>query len=131
MAVTTAPIAPAPPEEAVPPAEHADVVDNPAVPDPPSVPLTFSNLPTWITYFGSAALFVVGILTSTGVVLPASTSGMIRTVTGGAVTAASLIVALVSQLSHHSVQRAAINSSNQFVAQPERQSLTAKTRNIM
>jgi len=128
MTVTTAP---APPEEAAPPAMKADVVDIPAGPPVPDVPLSFSNLPTWITYFGSVALFVVGLLTSTGVVLPSSTSGMIKAVTGGAVTAAALVVALVSQLSHHSVQKAAINSPTTFVAQPTRRSLRAQPRNIM
>jgi hypothetical protein len=47
------------------------------------------------------------------------------------VTVAALVVALVSQLSHHSVQKAAINSPSTSVVQPRIQSLGAQARNIM
>jgi hypothetical protein len=98
----TAPVNPEPVQDAV--------VGDGAFPQGPPIPntLSFSNLPAWITYFGSFALFMVGLLTSAGVVLPSGVSGMIQALTGGAVTIASLVVALVGMMSHHSVQKAAI-----------------------
>lgn len=102
----------------------------PTGPLPPDT-LSFSNLPAWVTYLGSAALFIVGLLTSAGVVLPSNTSVMIQAVTGSVVTAASLIVALVSQLSHHSVQKAAINSPTTIVALPTVRLRGVVKRNIV
>ena len=127
-----APPAPSParPMPAAPAVVSADDVGGIQTGLLPPDTLTFSNLPTWITYLRSLALFIVGVLTSTGVVVPAGTSGMIKAVTGGAVTAASLIVALVSQLSHHSVQKAAINSPTTVVALPAIRSLKVKTREL-
>lgn len=121
-------------ERELPASSEVDPADDPGgIPVGPLPPdtLSFSNLPTWITYLGSVALFVVGLLSSTGVVLPASTSGMIKAVTGGAVTAASLVVVLVSQLSHHSVQKAAINSPTTVVTMPAIRRPKVAKRNVM
>ncbi len=94
-------------------------LDIPQPPQPPATTLTFSNLPGWITYLGSVALFLVGLLTSAGVLLPSGVSGMIQAVTGGAVTVASVAVTLVGLVSHHSVQKAAIAAPHTIVQQPQ------------
>ena len=120
------------PDEALLGPAYAGANDPSGIPTGPLPPdtLTFSNLPTWITYLGSAGLFIVGLLTSAGVVLPSNTSGMIQAVTGAAVTGASLIVALASQLSHHSVQKAAINSPTTVVALPSMRMRGVVKRNM-
>jgi hypothetical protein len=78
---------------------------------PPLPPtLSFSNIPSFIVYLGSLAVFIMGLLTTVGVVLPSGVSGTVQSWAGVASMIASALLPLVALISHHGVQKAAIAS---------------------
>jgi hypothetical protein len=90
----------------------------PPVPVPPPNGISFSNLPAWIVYFGSLALFILGLLTALGVTLPDHVTTEVQTWAGVAPMVAAVIAPLIALLSHHSVLKAAIASPTTVVAPP-------------
>jgi hypothetical protein len=61
-----------------------------------------------ITYVASLAVFVIGLLTMSGVTIPGSVSSGIQLWSGVAVTLAGPAISLIAYLSHNSVTKAAL-----------------------
>ena len=89
----------------------------PAPPVPPTS-ISFSNIPAWIVYFGSLAIFVVGLLTALGHTLPTNVSTEVQTWAGVAPMIAALVAPIIALLSHQSVQKAAVSSPTTVVVPP-------------
>jgi hypothetical protein len=69
-------------------------------PAPPVIP-TSLTITTVVAYLGALALFVVGLLTFAGVVLPANTSSEIQTWSAVAESVAGVVAGLITTLNHH------------------------------
>ena len=75
------------------------------LPTPPVVPSVWTPS-TIIAYAAALALFVIGLLTFAGVVLPSSVSTDVNTWSAVAESFAGAVTALVTTLSHHSMVKA-------------------------
>lgn len=105
-APTTVVAEPKPETEPSPPIAEATVRLVPEI-VAPTLPTTFTPT-TIIAYASAAALFLLGILTSVGVVLPAAVSADVAVVVGAAMSLSALIVPLVVLITKHGVTKAAI-----------------------
>jgi hypothetical protein len=74
------------------------------LPAPPVIPSIWTPS-TIIAYAAALALFVMGLLTFAGVVLPANASTDVTTWSAAAESFAGAITALVTTLSHHSLAK--------------------------
>lgn len=72
----------------------------------PTPPANWSNIPDVVTFVVAAVFFVLGILTSAGVVLPAHTAADVSLWAGIAQQAGAIVASVVVVLSRHSVQKA-------------------------
>lgn len=79
----------------------------PPVPEPPS---TWNNIPADISYASALIVFILGILASTGILLPDSVSSNIDAITGAIAQVTALIVVLINNIMHKSVQKAIVRS---------------------
>lgn len=81
------------------------------IPPMPDTPPTWSNLPAYISYAGALALFVIGVLVSSGVVVPESVSHSVEMWAGIISQIAGVAVALVNNIANKSVQKTMIAHS--------------------
>lgn len=94
------------------------VLTPPAAPDPTPVlpPIPTSWTPASVaTYAGAIALFVLGALTSAGVIVPAGVSSEVQLVVGSLGALSGVVTSVVALLSHHSVQKTAIKAAAPLV----------------
>lgn len=76
----------------------------------PVLPKTWT--PTTVaTLVSGIAVFILGVLTSAGVVLPGGVSTEVQTITGSLTAIAGAISPLIALLSTHSVQKAALKAA--------------------
>lgn len=80
------------------------------VPPIPAPPSTWNNIPADISYVSALIIFILGVLASTGVLLPESVSSNIDVITGGIAQVAAVLVVLINNIMHKSVQKAIIRS---------------------
>jgi hypothetical protein len=83
----------------------------PVVPPIPVIPTQW-NPSTIATFASAAALFVVGLLFSLGVVLPAGTSASVTLWAGIVSQAGAVAASVIALLSHHSVVKTAIKAGS-------------------
>jgi hypothetical protein len=81
-------------------------------PIPPKPPKNWTSVPEDLTFFGALAIFVLGVLTAAGVVVPHSVSTDVRLWAGVAQEAAGLLGGTMALISKHSVQRAQIKADS-------------------
>ena len=72
---------------------------------PPPVLPTSYTVSTVVAYIAALAVFVLGLLTFAGVVLPVNTSGEVATWSAVAESIAGVITGLITTLSHHATVR--------------------------
>ena len=82
----------------------------------PTPPVTWSNIPADIAYVVAVALFIIGVLTSAGVVIPDSVSHNIQVWAGVATQIAGVATALINNIAMKSVQKTIIKSNGQIPA---------------
>jgi len=80
------------------------------VPPLPVAPSSWSNISADIAYVTAVALFIIGVLTSVGVVIPDSVSHNIQLWAGVATQVAGVVVALVNNIVNKSVLKVAIKA---------------------
>ncbi len=71
------------------------------LPTPPVVPSSIT-VTTVVAYVAALAVFVLGLLTFVGVVLPAHTSAEVQTWSAVAESIAGVVTSLIATLNHHS-----------------------------
>ena len=99
-------------KEAIMPEE---TVENNVAPVP-TPPASWSNVSADIAYITAIALFIVGILTSLGVVIPDSVSHNIQLWAGVATQISGVVVALVNNIVNKSVLKVAIKANSSLVS---------------
>jgi len=82
----------------------------------PVPPVTWSNIPADIAYVVAVALFIIGVLTSAGVVIPNSVSHNIQVWAGVATQVAGVVTALINNIAMKSVQKTIIKANGQIPA---------------
>ena len=83
----------------------------PTPPAPPTIPSIITPT-TLATLVGSLAADVLGILTYTGVVLPPSVNARVHAIIGAVVLFIGTAGSVIAMLSHHSVQKVALNAAS-------------------
>jgi hypothetical protein len=91
------------------PKENA-MTDPTPIPPVPVLP-TVWNVETVVTFGGSVALFVLGVLTASHVTVPAHLSDDVSAVVGALTSIAGVVTGLLAYLSKNKVTTAAINAA--------------------